>query len=156
MPEVLVNTVDTKLLARMKFKGADYVSTVVPQVIDIFKASLEKLLAPVESPKDALARFKAEFDARTLSAFVEGFVIEQHVLAAGVSRKKLVGRISSSMARYALYVPFTFFAFRSYSSCSNRTLHRSREVGVSVYMCASFPAASWVSPRTRICTHLTV
>jgi len=33
--DVLANTVDTKLLARLKDKGDAYLSTVVPKVVDI-------------------------------------------------------------------------------------------------------------------------
>ena len=120
--DVLVNTVDTKLMARLQGKGAAYLSTVVPKVVDIFKAALEQLHAPVESPSVVLERVRAKFDARTLLAFVDGFVTHEHVVAAGVKRKRLIETIVSSMARYGLYVPFTFFAFRSYSLCSNRTL----------------------------------
>ena len=109
-------------MVRLKDKGKDFLSTVVPKVVDIFKAALEQLHAPVESPRVVLERFRAKFDERTLSAFVEGFVTDEHVVAAGVKRKRLIERISSSMARYGLYVPFTFFAFPSYSWCSNRTL----------------------------------
>ena len=110
------------MLARFKDKGCEYLSTVVPKVVAIFKAALEQLHAPVESPRVVLERFRAKYDARTLSAFVDGFVTDQHVKAAGVKRRKLTDAISSSMGRYGLYVPFTFFAFRSYSWCSNRTL----------------------------------
>jgi hypothetical protein len=110
------------LLARLKDKGAAYLSTVVPKVVDIFKAALEQLHAPVESPRLVLERFRAKFDPRTLSAFVDGFVTQEHAVAAGVKRKRLIESILSSMARYGLYVPFTFFAFRSYSWFSNRTL----------------------------------
>jgi hypothetical protein len=107
------------LLARFKDKGCEYLSTVVPKVVAIFKAALEQLHAPVESPRVVLERFRAKYDARTLSAFVDGFVTDEHVKAAGVKRRKLTDAISSSMG---MYVPFTFFAFRSYSWCSNRTL----------------------------------
>jgi hypothetical protein len=112
-------------MVRLKDKGKDFLSTVVPKVVDIFKAALEQLHAPVELPKVALQRFRAKYDARTLSAFVEAFVTDEHVVAAGVKRKRLIERILSSMARYGLYVLFTFFAFSSYCLCSNRTLHCS-------------------------------
>ena len=85
------------MLARFKDKGGEYLSTVVPKVVDIFTAALEQLHAPVESPRVALERFRAKYDARTLSAFVDGFVTDEHVKAAGVKRKKLIERISSSM-----------------------------------------------------------
>lgn len=120
--DVLVNTVDTKLEARLKDKGDAYLSNVVPKVVDIFKAALEQLHAPVESPRVVRERFRAKFDARTLLAFVGGFVTDEHAKAAGVKRKRLIETIVSSMARYGLYVPFAFFAFPSYSWCSNRTL----------------------------------
>jgi hypothetical protein len=109
-------------MAKLKDKGDAYLSTVVPKVVDIFKAALAQLHAPVESPRVVLDRFRAKYDARTLSAFVDGFVTDEHVKAAGVKRRMLTDGILSSMARYGLYVPFTFFAFRSYSWCSNRTL----------------------------------
>jgi len=114
---------------RLKDKGEPYLSTVVPKVVDIFKAALEQLHAPVESPRVVLERFRAKYDARTLRAFVEGFVTDEHATAAGVKRKRLIETIVSSMARYGLYVPFAFFAFRCYSLCSNRTLPSLMRVG---------------------------
>ena len=102
------------MVKTLKSKGKDeeFLGTVVPSVVSIFNAALEQLQAPVESPALLLKRHKEKYDARTLSEFVNGFVTKDHVEAAGVKRKVLRDRLTASMARYALYVPFTSFAVR--------------------------------------------
>lgn len=98
----------------LKSKGKDeeYLRTVVPSVVSIFDAALEQLHAPVESPAQLIKRLKEKYAARTLSKFIKGFVTDDHVESAGVKRKVLLDRISASMGRYGLYVPFTSFAVR--------------------------------------------
>ena len=98
----------------LKSKGKDeeFLGTVVPSVVSIFGAALEQLHAPVESPALLLKRHKEKYAARTLSDFIKRFVTQEHVDAAGVKRKVLLDRISVTMGRYGLYVPFTSFAVR--------------------------------------------
>jgi len=90
----------------LKSKGKDeaFLSKVVPIVVGIFRAALEKLHAPVESPALLLKRFNEKYEARTLTEFIKGFVTPEHANAAGVKRKVVLERLELTMRTYGLYV----------------------------------------------------